>query len=62
MVDRDIEQVLDVRNWVREFNLGGMVIGIGINLYLDYCGLIEKKIQEVMGCFFVMVNNLIEVI
>ncbi len=31
MVDRDIEQVLDARNWVRELNLGGTAIGTGIN-------------------------------
>lgn len=60
MVDRDIEQVLDARNWVRELNLGGTAIGTGINSHPDYRSLIEKKIQEVTGRPFVMANNLIE--
>ncbi|GAA7646342.1 aspartate ammonia-lyase [Helicobacter pylori] len=60
MLDRDIEQVLDARNWVRELNLGGTAIGTGINSHPDYRSLIEKKIQEVTGRPFVMANNLIE--
>ncbi|BDQ28352.1 aspartate ammonia-lyase [Helicobacter ailurogastricus] len=60
MVEKDIQHVLDARNWTRVLNLGGTAIGTGINSHPDYKGIVEKKIQEVTGRPFTIAQNLIE--
>ncbi|PAF50629.1 aspartate ammonia-lyase [Helicobacter sp. 13S00477-4] len=60
MINKDIERVLDARNWIRIINLGGTAIGTGINSHPDYKGIVEKKIQEVTGRPFITAVDLIE--
>ncbi|PAF48733.1 aspartate ammonia-lyase [Helicobacter sp. 12S02232-10] len=60
MINKDIERVLDARNWIRVINLGGTAIGTGINSHPDYKNIVEQKIQEVTGRPFVTATDLIE--
>ncbi|WP_104757892.1 aspartate ammonia-lyase [Helicobacter salomonis] len=60
MVEKDIQHILDARNWTRVINLGGTAIGTGINSHPDYKRIVEKKIQEVTGRPFTIAHDLIE--
>lgn len=60
MVEKDIERVMESRNWIAMINLGGTAIGTGINSHPDYRKIVEKKLQEVTGNPFVTASNLIE--
>ncbi|MFC3847902.1 aspartate ammonia-lyase [Helicobacter baculiformis] len=60
MVEKDIQHILDARNWTRVINLGGTAIGTGINSHPDYKHIVEKKIQEVTGRPFTIAHDLIE--
>ena len=60
MIEKDIERILDARNWIRMINLGGTAIGTGINAHPDYRKIVEKKLQEVTGNPFVTAGDLIE--
>lgn len=60
MVKKDIQHVLDAREWTRVLNLGGTAIGTGINSHPDYKYIVEKKIQEVTGRPFTIAVDLIE--
>lgn len=60
MVEKDIERVMESRNWIRRINLGGTAIGTGINSHPDYRTIVEKKIQEITGNPFITAGDLIE--
>lgn len=60
MIGKDIKQIVDAQQLVKEMNLGATAIGTGINAHPEYAKKVESKLQEVTGHHFVTAANLIE--